>query len=514
MHVEGEVRTVEARAHLDRVAQLEPPRDVDRHLRRRGRRQRHRRRRPERRADGGEAAVVGAEVVPPLAQAVRLVDDEQARRRRSIERGAEARVGEPLRRDVQQRARRRPAARRARARRAVGAGLRGQRRDVEAAEPPQRLHLVVHQRDQRRDDDVRSSARERRQLVAERLAGARGHDDERVAALQRGGHRLALPGAERLVAEDVVQDGLGIGRHPGRVRAAPAAIVATSGSSTLPASPSQEAGMALRVVIDYDRCRLERPVRRGRARDLRHRRATATCSTTRSSRTTRRALAVHAARVCPTQAITVHVAMPEPARASSPARAWPGSAARRRCATRASTASSSSSAPRSSRRTAARRCPRSSLAGGQGPRSSRPRTRPTSTPTCGWAAASRGSTRRAARSCIDDGDRVAFDVLLIATGASRAGCRTPTTSRACTCCAPWTTRWPSARRPPARPAAWWWSAPGSSAARSPPACASATSRSRWSRRRPSDAGARRPLRRARRGAAPRRRRRPAARPDG
>jgi hypothetical protein len=39
---------------------------------------------------------------------------------------------------------------------------------------PQRRHLVFHQRDQRRDDEADSQARERRDLVAERLAAAVG----------------------------------------------------------------------------------------------------------------------------------------------------------------------------------------------------------------------------------------------------------------------------------------------------------------------------------------------------
>ena len=50
------------------------------------------------------------------------------------------------------------------------------------AELAQRLHLVLHQRDQRRDHDRRALAQQRRQLVAQRLAAAGGHEHQRVAA--------------------------------------------------------------------------------------------------------------------------------------------------------------------------------------------------------------------------------------------------------------------------------------------------------------------------------------------
>ena len=43
---------------------------------------------------------------------------------------------------------------------------------------------------------VRSAGRDAGQLVAEALAAAGGHHDEAVAPVERGLHRLALPGAE------------------------------------------------------------------------------------------------------------------------------------------------------------------------------------------------------------------------------------------------------------------------------------------------------------------------------
>ena len=141
----------------------------------------------------GEAEVVGAEVVAPLRDAVGLVDDEQADPR------------------VARCARRSPATRSARARRTAAAARPRPRARARRGWPPasccaltsatrpgatapQRLHLVLHQRDERRDDDGQVPAHQRRELVAERLARAGGHDDEHVAAGQRGRARLACPG--------------------------------------------------------------------------------------------------------------------------------------------------------------------------------------------------------------------------------------------------------------------------------------------------------------------------------
>ena len=120
-------------------------------------------------ADGaggvGEGEVVGTEVVAPLRDAVRLVDDEQA----DVglrDCAQEARRGEALGRDVEH-----PA---------VAAHAREHGLDVERPgalrvdqlhrsrrELAQRLDLIVHQRDQRGDDEREVVADQRRQLVAQ-----------------------------------------------------------------------------------------------------------------------------------------------------------------------------------------------------------------------------------------------------------------------------------------------------------------------------------------------------------
>jgi hypothetical protein len=100
-HGERQVRPVEAGRDLDRVLQRQPRRDVGGDLGRRRRRRRDDRLRPEPAGRVGEAEVVGAEVVAPLRDAVRLVDDEEPDPR-AADLLEERRRREALRRDVEQ----------------------------------------------------------------------------------------------------------------------------------------------------------------------------------------------------------------------------------------------------------------------------------------------------------------------------------------------------------------------------------------------------------------------------
>ena len=63
--------------------------------------------------------------------------------------------------------------------------------------------LVLHQRDQWRHDDRRAGEMQRRQLVAQRLAGAGGHDRERVRAPQHVGDHFLLARPQLADAEGV-----------------------------------------------------------------------------------------------------------------------------------------------------------------------------------------------------------------------------------------------------------------------------------------------------------------------
>ena len=158
--------------------------------------------------------VVGAEVVAPLRHAVRLVDREQGDLP-GLEQPHRGVAAQPFRREVQQ------------------VELAGpellldhvpgslvQRRVEEVGAYPelaQRLHLVLHERDQRRDDHPGARPDQRRNLVAQRLAAAGRHQHERVVAGDHMRDDRFLVAAERLVPENPVQD---LGRAPRALRRA------------------------------------------------------------------------------------------------------------------------------------------------------------------------------------------------------------------------------------------------------------------------------------------------------
>ena len=102
-----------------------------------------------------ELAIFGPEVVPPLRHAMRLVDGEQrdlvARQQRQ-----RALLHEPLGRDVEQVERAgRELALDCVLRRAVERRIEERGFDADVA---QRVDLILHQRDQRRDDDARAAS--------------------------------------------------------------------------------------------------------------------------------------------------------------------------------------------------------------------------------------------------------------------------------------------------------------------------------------------------------------------
>ncbi len=74
----------------------------------------------------------------------------------------------------------------------------------------ERVHLVFHQRDERRDDDRHAVAHQRRQLEAERFAAARRHHDDRVVAGEDGLDDLALPLAKSLEPEEFSERRVGL----------------------------------------------------------------------------------------------------------------------------------------------------------------------------------------------------------------------------------------------------------------------------------------------------------------
>ncbi len=180
-----------------------------------------------------ELDVLRAEVVAPLAHAVGLVDGEEGDAGTVRSRGGLLRVGpggirvgqavqaleEPLGHerlggDVQQVEA--PAVQVAQdgarlvrlQRRVVGGGAYAGR--------AQGVDLVLHQRDERRDDDAGAGSHERGELVAEGLAAAGGHEHEGVASRDDVLDDILLMRTELGEAEDVAQQGASGGRRGGR----------------------------------------------------------------------------------------------------------------------------------------------------------------------------------------------------------------------------------------------------------------------------------------------------------
>ncbi len=69
----------------------------------------------------------------------------------------------------------------------------------------QPVDLVLHERDERRDDDGETAEVHGRRLVAERFAAARGEHHEAVAALEHRVHRVFLQRTEATVAPHAPQ---------------------------------------------------------------------------------------------------------------------------------------------------------------------------------------------------------------------------------------------------------------------------------------------------------------------
>ena len=154
--------------------------------------------------DSAHHAIFGAEIVPPMADAMGLVNRE------GLDVGLPAQIvklrhHQTFRRDEQQA--NGPVAHVL----FVGGALRRREGAVELDRGDvarlQAVHLIFHERDERRDDDGGAAAQHGRRLVAERLAAAGGEHEQRIATIQYGPHRVFLQRAKRAVTPVLLHDG-------------------------------------------------------------------------------------------------------------------------------------------------------------------------------------------------------------------------------------------------------------------------------------------------------------------
>lgn len=141
---------------------------------------------------------------------MRLVHGHQRNRRMAREATEPFRL-QTFRRDVEQldpsRGRQRKY-RRLLVRRLRGVDERGRNADV-----VQRVDLIAHQRDQRRDDDGRSRQNRGRNLIAYGFSGPGGHDAEDVMPGENVVDHTGLPRTERFVSEISFQRSKSPGIH-------------------------------------------------------------------------------------------------------------------------------------------------------------------------------------------------------------------------------------------------------------------------------------------------------------
>ncbi len=184
--------------YLSGVAQLELLDDVVPHAPRRARRERRDGTIGKALAQPAQLPILRPEFVAPFRDAMRLVDRKQ-RNRDAREPFERIRARQPLRRNIQQAVS--PVARladqfrllRIREHAIQRRGLNPHLRELR--------HLILHQRDQRRNHDHGLPGKHRRgKLVAERFPSAGRHHHARVAIFEQAPHDAVLQRTKRIVS--------------------------------------------------------------------------------------------------------------------------------------------------------------------------------------------------------------------------------------------------------------------------------------------------------------------------
>ena len=159
-----------------------------------------------------ELAVFGPEVMPPLRQAMRLVDRDQGQGH-GFEPFQRLRAEQRFRRDIEKIEL--PRRDRPPDRAAFLEGEIGIQRRRPHARIAQRGDLIRHQRDERRDHKPQPRPAECRNLITQRLPPARRHQHEGVLARDHMIDDLRLLSAKGVVAVNGLQNVQGIGGHGG-----------------------------------------------------------------------------------------------------------------------------------------------------------------------------------------------------------------------------------------------------------------------------------------------------------
>ena len=151
-----------------------------------------------------EQAVVGPEIVAPFGNAMRFIDREQ-RERRAGQQFAEMRLAGAFGGDIEQIELAGAEALDGRLAVHVDAGQRGGGDPVGIGG----AQLIMHQRDERRDDDASARQQDGRELIGERLARAGGHDRQRRLPGKDPAHDLILHAAKGAETEHARECGEG-----------------------------------------------------------------------------------------------------------------------------------------------------------------------------------------------------------------------------------------------------------------------------------------------------------------
>ena len=203
-HRVADIRPVEAADESFRAVEPEPRHDLLARglVRRSGKRQARRSRKLV--LEHIQPQIVLAKVMTPLRYAVRFVDCDQGNidPPQQIHRAVFP-MQEPFRRQIQQIEL--AAAKRRLDPLLLGIGKAGVEKGSRHPMLAQGRHLILHQRDQRRNHQPGPRAQHRRQLIAKRFSSARGHQHQRIAPTKNRAHDLFLPGPKVRIPEHRAQ---------------------------------------------------------------------------------------------------------------------------------------------------------------------------------------------------------------------------------------------------------------------------------------------------------------------